>query len=217
MGEDACCKVGRAVQQYDLGSPTERSEDMDKYLAARWRGLDGHEEVGLRPLTEWFNKQILRETYYRHGRKVYDTKINAEYQTLVDSEGDRAERAELLVDLESDGIEGEEIVKDFVSKSSLGRHLKNCRGVEKEQTAPDPESNWELERIGISRDKFRENLTKPLRSLENKGRLVGAEEAELTTSIVLSCPHCPTRIRFERAIEQGYICEDHLGRTEPEG
>lgn len=217
MDRDACCKVGRVVREHDLGPPSDRAADLDEYLAARWRGVDGYEESGLRPLAAWFNRHLLRAAYYRHGRAVYDTKINAEYETLSGAAGDRAERAELLADLETDGIDGEALADDFVSRSTLARHLGGCLGVEKGRSAPDPDSDWETDRIRISREQFRENLHKPLRSLAGKGRLAGADEADLDTPIVLSCPHCPTRVRFERALEQGYVCPDHLGDGAADG
>lgn len=214
MSQNACCKVGRTVRAHDLGPPTDRDEDLDGYLAARWTGGDDHETTGLRPLTEWFNRHLLRTVYYRHDRAVYDARINAEYETLSGAAGDPAERAELLADLETDGIDGEALTDDFVSRSTLARHLGDCLGAEKARPAPDPDSNWETDRIRISREQFRENLSKPLRSLAKKGRLAGASDAEIDTPIVLSCPHCPTRVRFERALEQGYVCADHLGDGE---
>lgn len=216
MSDATCCKAGRVTAQHALEPPSDRADTIDEYLVARWKGTDAHERTGLRRLAEWLNKRILRAVYYRHGRTVYDVKIDAEYEVLADPDAGHAERAELLVDLETDGIDGDAVVDDFVSKSTLARHLKRCVGAEKTRTPPDPGSEWELDRIRISRDQLEKNVSKPLRSLETKGRLPGADDAELAASIVLSCPHCPTRARFREAIDQGYICEEHLGRRSPE-
>jgi hypothetical protein len=216
MSADHCCKVGGLIDKYDLTPPALVAGDIDNFLEVRWKGLGQHEPVGFRQLAEWFNKLVLRTAYERHDRQVIDTNLNAEYETLTGSDDTSGERVELLGDLEADGIDGEALTNDFVSKSTIARHLKNCLDAGGKETQSTTSGNWYKERIQMSRDQFQTYLQKPLNHLDKTGRLPGASQATLTTPIVLTCPHCPTRAHLSDALDRGYICDDHFGRAEQE-
>ena len=48
---DACCKVGRAIAEYDLRQAI-GGQDVEEYLLARWLGRGEYTETGLRPLKD---------------------------------------------------------------------------------------------------------------------------------------------------------------------
>jgi hypothetical protein len=214
MTAEACCKMGRLISEYDLTPPALVAGNLDSYLEVRWKGLGQHEPVGFRQLAEWFNKLLLRAIYSEHGREVLDTNLNAEYDTLTSSETDVGERAELISDLKEDGIDGEAVTDEFVSKSTVRRHLKNCLNAGEKRTESAGHGNWVGDRVQMSRDQFQKYLQTPLNHLDRSGRLPGASDADLSTPIILTCPHCPTRARLTEALERGYICEDHFGRAD---
>ena len=201
---DACCKVGTAIERYDLQHGVE-GMDLDAYLLARWLGEDDYAATGLRPLTDWFNRKLLKSVYNEHGRNALDTRVQSDYEALSSEESAIA----VLDDLAADGIDGEALQSDFVSSTTLYRHFTNCLGVTKADESADTESEWEREKIDYARDVVVSNVEDSLQSLENKGRLPRGSEAAIKTEIVLGCPDCGTQVSVERAIERGYICQDH--------
>jgi len=211
MADEHCCKVGRVIVEYDLRAPRQYTGDINDYLVAKWTGTGHHEPVGVRPLTEWLNKRILRTVYRHHDRSDTDVRIDAEYEALQSDDIAAHEREDVVADLEADGIDPDALVNDFIGKSTLDRHLKNCLSASKDSGDEATESNWEFEGIEYARGSFQDKIETALESWDRKGRLPDATEAVLETPVLLSCPHCPTRVKLETALEQGYICADHLG------
>jgi len=204
---DACCKVGRLIEAYDLeqsigGLP------LDDYLVARWLGRDEYTATGLRPLKDWFNKRLLKRVYTDNGRTAPDSRLASDYDALSADDTDLA----LLDALAAEGIDGERLQTDFVSTATLYRHFTQCLGASKSDESSQSESNWEADKIDFTKGVVASNVRDSLRALENKGRLPRGSEADIKTEIVLGCPDCSTQVGVERAIERGYICETH---TEP--
>lgn len=211
MANQSCCKVGNVIEEYDL-SGNETRGDLNNYLEARWLGEEDYPSAGLRTLAEWLNKRILKQVYTEHGRSTMETRITSEYDALTSE--DDIERAEIIDDLAVDEIDGASLVDSFVSKSTVGRHLKNCLDCEKSVGKDsEAESNWEREKVNYSKETIEKNVTEAIQSLENKGRLPGGSIAVSEISVLLHCPECTTRVRFEDALARGYICEEHLGRA----
>lgn len=201
---DACCKVGEAIETYDLQHGVE-GVGLESYLLARWLGEDDYTATGLRPLTDWFNRKLLKTVYNEHGRNALDTRVASDYEALSGGEATIA----ILDDLDADGIDGEQLQSDFVSSTTLYRHFTNCLGVTKDDDSSGSDTDWEREKIDYARDVVVTNVEESLRSLENKGRLSRGSEATIKTEIVLGCPDCATQVSVGRAIERGYICADH--------
>lgn len=212
MGK-ACCKVGNVIERRDLDSGSS-VDDIDEYLVTRWLGEDGYTELGLRPLTDWFNRRILRDAYLENGRSTTETRIESEYEALAGD--DDITRGEVVDDLGTDGIDGQQLIDDFVSKSTLQRHLTNCLDVRKRRESRS-DGDWERQTIEHAQGVLREKVEAALQSLENKEMLPGATTATVETPVVLRCPECNTRVRFKTARERGYICKSHLGTAETVG
>ena len=207
MNSQHCCKVNRVRVALDISPPIRAGEDLDKYLVDRWIGADEKESSGLRTLTDWFNKQILKEIYREHGRSDSNVRINSDYEALQNNDIPDHEREELISELADDGIDGDTIKKQFISKSTLSRHLKNCLNASKE--SPDSETEWEMDRIRVATHNYQSHLESALQSLDNKKEISGIADSELQVQAYLSCSKCPTRVTIETAYEQGYICSDH--------
>jgi hypothetical protein len=217
MGNEGCCKAGRISSEYDLTAPRQFASDLDDYLVAKWTGAAHHGPTGVRPLTRWFNKQMLRAAYRQHDRSGTDVRIDAEYDALRSEDVDAHEREGVVADLEADGLNPESLVDDFISKSTLSRHLNDCLGATKDSSDGAVESNWEHQSVAYAQEAFQSKVEAALRSWENKDRLDGATEAELETPVLLGCPHCPTRVKLKTALERGYVCADHLDPTTIDG
>ncbi|MDS0280743.1 rod-determining factor RdfA [Haloarcula onubensis] len=208
---DACCKVGRAVEKYQLHRAI-GEQSIDEYLVARWSGRGDYSATGLRPLKDWFNHRLLKQVYTEHGRNALDTRVESDYEALTDD----TTALPLLDDLAADGIDGEALRSDFVSTATLYRHFTECLDESKSDDTAEPStSDWEVDKIAYAKDIVRTNVEESLRSLENKRRLPRGSDAEIKTDIVLGCPDCSTQVGLERALERGYVCDEHMG-PEPE-
>ncbi|MFC5368927.1 rod-determining factor RdfA [Salinirubrum litoreum] len=213
MGEDYCCKVDRVVDEYDLRAPRQFDGDHDEYLVAKWTGTGRQEPTGVRPLTAWLNKQILRTVYRRHDRSDTDVRIDAEYEAVVGDDVAAHERAAVVADLEADGIDPEVLASDCIGKSTLDRHLKTCLEASKAATSGATDGRWEDDAVAYARSSFQDRVETALASLDDDDRLPGAADAELTTPILLGCPQCATRVKLDTALDRGYVCADHLGAS----
>ncbi len=211
MGSKHCCKVDRVRATHDILPPSRVDGDLDTYLVDRWTGEGEAEPAGVRTLTEWFNKQVLKTMYRNHGRSDSSVRIDSDYEALQGNGVPEHERAELLSELADDGIDGEAATKQFIGKSTMSRHLKECLDATKE--IPDSETEWEADRIRIATNNYRSHLESALQSLGTKDRIRGVDEATLQTQAYLSCPECPTRVTVEQAYEQGYVCAEHHSET----
>ena len=98
-------------------------------------------------------------------------------------------------------------MKQFIGKSTLSRHLKECLDATKE--TPESQTEWEIDRVRVATNTYRSHLESALQSLGNKDRISGVGEAALQVQSYLSCPECPTRVTVQQAYEQGYVCADH--------
>jgi len=207
MASKHCCKVDRVRANHDILPPSRVDGDLDDYFVAKWTGESGTEPVGVRTLTEWFNKQVLKTIYRTHGRSDSSIRIDSDYKALQGNEIPDHERAELLSELADDGIDGEATMKQFIGKSTLSRHLKECLDATKE--TPESQTEWEIDRVRVATNTYRSHLESALQSLGNKDRISGVGEAALQVQSYLSCPECPTRVTVQQAYEQGYVCADH--------
>jgi hypothetical protein len=211
MGDAHCCKVARIADEYDLRAPSRFDGDHDAYLVARWTGTDRLEPTGVRPLTDWVNKRVVRTVYRRHDRSDTDVRVDAEYEALVGDDVPAHERADVVADLEADGIDPESLVGDCIGKSTLDRHLKDCLDASKSDPDEASDGDWETDGVAYARSSFQTRVESALASLDDKARLPGAGDAVLETPVLLACPHCPTRVDLDTALDRGYVCADHLG------
>ena len=92
----------------------------------------------------------------------------------------------------------------------MQRHLKDCLGEEKERQRAS--TDWERNSIKFARDQLRSKVEDALTSLDSKGELHNDDDTEIAITVELSCPECPLRVPLERALEQGYVCDQHSDR-----
>lgn len=209
MSEDVetCCKVGEAIVEYDLDDDAGKYETFDERLVARWKGEDIGNAQGYRPLTDWFNKRLLRQAYERADVPTTGNRLDQDYETLGE---DDLQAEELRDSLRSIGLDVDTVENSFVSWSTMQRHLKNCLEEEKERQRAS--TDWERNSIDFARDQLRSKVEDALTSLDSKGELHNNNGTEIAVTIELSCPECPLRVPFERALEQGYVCDRHSDR-----
>lgn len=207
------CKVDRLIEKYEVSPGSRYDQTVDEYLLARWHGKDGFDSEGYRPLTDWFNKRLLKKRYDQQGRSTIRARLDAEYDVLT---GDNEiAQGELAHDLELDGMDAEELQTDLISWSTMRHHLTGCLGEEK-GTSQEP-ADWERESIDVIRNATEQKLQKVVNSLASKNEIQDANEAIVGVEFRLSCPECPTRVTLEAALDQGFVCKNHApGVDNPE-
>jgi len=211
---ESCCKVEAIIDKYGLEQSVVGG-DPNQYMVARWLGRNEYPGTGLRPLKDWFNRKVLKTVYNEHDRNALETRVESDYEALTSDDDD--ERLAIVDDLGADGIDGAELADDFVATATLYRHFTNCLDEEKSKGSEggESESDWEREKIDFLKETIQENAKDSLASLENKGRVPHASKADVSTTVLLRCPACGSQVSFERALERGYVCEDHM--TEEDG
>jgi len=204
------CKVDTLLERYAL--PTPAYDSVDKYLVVRWTGRDDHDAEGYKPLTEWFNKQMLRRRYDAHGRDVTSVHLDREYELVT---GDAsAEREELAADLAADGLDIDRLADELVSWSTMRHHLKDCLDATKEPATAS--TDWQTNTVEMATTQAAEKTRSVLSSLASTGRLPDAEEADVDVQVELHCPDCSASASFQTAVERGYVCETHAEETSRE-
>lgn len=206
------CKVDEVTATYDLDSVVTGHETIDEGLLARWRGDDGYTSTGYRPLTDWYNKRLLRQVYVAHDRETMGGRVDHEYEALTSDES--LQREEVMESLEMDGIDAAQVRDDMVSWGTMRKHLQECLDGDKPEA--ESETDWERDSIEKARSFAREKVTAALSSLASKGKLTDGDEGTVSVQIQLSCgvDECPTRVPLTVALERGYICEDHVAKIE---
>lgn len=204
------CKVDRALEKYDLDTVVTGYDTTNEYLLARWNGTDGRSPNGYRPLTDWFNKRLLKAIYDENGRDATGTRLQSEYDALTGD--DELVREEVADDLRMDGIDVDGVLGDMISWSTMRHHMKSC--LEGEKDRPDSTSEWERRSVDIARNQTREKVADALSSLDSKGRLPGGSQADTSIQVQLQCPVCHVRVPFDEALSRGYVCEEHLPSNE---
>jgi hypothetical protein len=205
------CKVDTIIERYGLSAPDLEYASIDDYLIARWTGTDGYESDGYQALTTWFNKRVLKRVYEQQGRETLSVRLESEYEVLTGD--DELGREELAADLATDGLSVDELREEFVSWSTMRRHLNDCLEASKERRQST--SNWELDSVDFARNKTVEKTNAALKSLATKNQLPDADKANIEVQVKLSCPECPTRVPIEDALERGYVCSEHF-QDQPE-
>ncbi|WP_227378411.1 rod-determining factor RdfA [Haladaptatus halobius] len=200
------CKVDHVIERYGLEEVNSRYASIDERLLARWIGDERHTAEGYRSLTEWFNKRLLREVFNEHGRDALGARIEHDYGLLIGD--DDLLREEVTESLEADGIDADQVREDMVSWGTMRTHLLNCLNGEKEQKTSS--SDWERESVEMAKSFAREKVEDALSSLASKEKIDGIETSSVSVQIQVSCDICPTRVPLEVALEQGYVCEQHI-------
>lgn len=209
---DHCCKVGKVIDKYDLEHSVVGG-DLNQYMLARWMGKNEYPETGLRPLADWLNQKVLKTVYTEHDRNTLGSRIESDFEALTSDDDET--RFTIIDDLESDGIDGEQLRDDFVSSTTLYRHFTNCLGEEKARDIGDNEATAKLavERIQYLQNNTKDHIHESLRTLEYREKIPHASNAEVSIPVLLGCPVCSNQVQLERALERGYICEEHMSES----
>lgn len=195
------CKIDHLVERLNLSSPP-GYDSLDEYLLARWQGTDGHPPDGYGTLTTWFNKLLMRDGYESKGRETLGVRIDSEYGALMGD--DDVIRGEVEDSLAADGINPKRLRKQFISRSTMRRHLTGCLNAEKVQKQDG--SDWERAAIDGATTMAHRRIIDALESLASKGKFPEPDEVTVDISVQVSCADDPYHIPVMEAIDSDFNC-----------
>lgn len=143
---DVCnCKIGRLRTQYGL-------TNLNEELKQRWIG-DGREEMSLRDLERYVNKSVLRNAMEESDLMLVEGEVDNKYRILTDEDVSAGNVVQLEHMLEREGVDVNKIRDDFVSHQTVYNHLRNCLGVEKDDSSDEDEIDRSFETIRALQNK----------------------------------------------------------------
>lgn len=204
---ERCCKVGRIAEKYDI-SPGISEDTLDEQLERRWLGEDEYPETSLRALVDWLHKHMMRTRYTDHGRSTLEPHLESDYEVLHRDEDDNYQA--ILSDLKSDGIDGDELLSDFISPSTMYRHLTQCLNVEKSEKQSQSDETSDRNKLEYVENTAAMYLSDLLSSWENRGEVPHASKANIAVRIYIECPKCAKQTNIRTVQQRGYVCEKHM-------
>lgn len=194
--ESGCtCKVGRIQQKYSI-------PNLDDELVAYWTAPD--DRMSLRELAEYFNRAVLEAAVAERGSVPLPEEVDTWYDLLADPDVISSSRTQVHRELQRRGVDVEAVLDDFVSYQSINRHLKNCRGVDRD----DPEEtdaeyvDRRMQSVYALENKLKAILTSTLEQLDRSGRIALSEFA-VTINVTIVCSSCNRSHTLADVVETG--------------
>lgn len=180
---------------------------VNEELAARRRGQDGRPD-SLRALSDYFNQAVVRQALERAGGNPLSGEVENTYRLLTDDDVSSGTRIRARKRLEGDGIDVEAVEGGFVSHPTIGKHLRECLGIEGSADTRDRVESA-TERIFKLQSRAEAVIVKTLEELASADR-VSAGELAVTVDTQVMCEVCETHLDVGRFIERGGCdCEDN--------
>lgn len=198
------CKIDVLVDRYGLDPLGDSYEDIHEYMLARWRGEDGRPPEGYGTLTTWFNKRLLRQKYEEHGRDTIGVRLDSEFEALT--ENSDVVREEVMDDLRGDGINPEIVIDEFISRSTMRRHLNDC--LDEEKHREPRESDWEKTSIDFAIDKADSRVREALQALASKDEFPDLEHVEVEIEVYVKCDEGDFKVPLSHALANGLSCSN---------
>jgi hypothetical protein len=207
---DQSCKIDILMERYDITPPTDAYGSLDEYLLARWTGDDGRPADGYGTLATWFNRRLLRNRYEANGRETLGVRLDSEFEALTGD--DDVLRAEVVDDLAQDGIDADRLREEFISRSTMRRHLNDCLDGEKSLDRGD--SDWEQTSIEMAVSQAERRIRDALGSLASKGEFPDIDTVEISVDVSVACVDDPYQVPLEEAISSGLDCDESTTGSE---
>jgi len=195
--EGGCCKVGRAIETYDLDGENE-------VLRRYWTG-EGETRYSLRALADYFNQRVLRAAMEDAGVEFLEGEVENTYRLLTDSDVSRGMRTHARNRLDRSGVDPDRLEAAFVSHQTMHSHLTSCLGASLEETAgTDDEDRVEkaLAKIRALQNRTSAVTGDTLERLED-GDDLDLDEFSVFVNVSVSCDSCGTHYDVGTLLEQG--------------
>lgn len=177
-------KVVRLIEKYDL-------DGIGDELAERWTRSD--DRMGLRPLAEFFNRELLRAVLADGSTDPLEGEIENTYRLLTDDDVSSGVRTQTRSRLEQEGVDVEQLSRDFVSRQAIHTYLTEYRDLEQPAESRTPPEQRERKRETIERltNRLVAVTERALGDLRNTGYLTLGEYTVIVT-VRVNCLECGT-------------------------
>lgn len=203
------CKVGRDIERYRLG---ELDETVVRYRQEH--------ETSLRDLADYVNHRILEAAITDTADDVLDGKsglfgaleredaVAAIYGALYDDDVAPDRRARVRTRLEQAGVDLDSVENDFVTHTTVRRHLNECLGIDtsSEQTIDSENAKDTIEWI---RTRCTAIVARTFERLQSAGQLE-VRDLEVSVSIRATCTECGATFTPTEFISRGH-CDCYSG------
>lgn len=186
------CKVGRAVDAYDLPG-----------LNRELRDRRDREEASLRELADVTNTRIL-ESALEHADADVVGDASSVYEALTGDDVAPERRADVRDQLTYAGVDVEAVTDDFVSHQTVRAHLSDCLDVDTSRRGvTDVDEGRDV--IEWARGRDEHIVEQTLDQLRRRGALdVGA--LDVTHTVRVTCTECGASYPVETLLDRGH-CE----------
>lgn len=186
-------KVVSVIHQHGL-------EGLGDELVEYWTG-DGTEQMSLRELADYFNRELLAQTLRDASLNTLDGEPANFYRLLTDESVSSGASIQATNQLEQRGIDVDQLMADFVSRQAIHTYLTKHRQVSYSADEADPIAK---ETTNIQRLKRRMTtiLESKINRLRDAGRIT-LGEFNLLIDIRVLCEDCGAQYQVTELLDQG--------------
>ncbi|QZA88266.1 hypothetical protein K0C01_10820 [Salinarchaeum sp. IM2453] len=193
------CKVCNAIEKYGLSGFDEKL--INKRTV---------EEMSLRDLTDYTNKEILRvglsdstiqSTANIYGSLPGNNAVETIYQLLHDKDGTADQRARIRTQLQQEDIDIGSIESDWVTHPTIRKHLQECLDVDTSRTVEITISDG-VDTIEWGRTRCRGVVDQTIQRLMSADKL-DIDSPRVTVDIQITCEQCNRTYRPDELLESG--------------
>ena len=197
---EACCKVGRVIEDYGLASIDDELRD---------RRGNGPDPDSLRTLQRYYNQRVLRAAMEAAGMDLLDGEVENAYRLLTDDDVSSGMRTRTRQRLKRNGIDVEGVERDFVSHPTIGNHLSNCLGVEPTTTDDgDDADRGQVEDRIFKMQSRTEAVTRGALEQLRAAELIDAGDLTVLVDLQVLCEECGTQRSVREFLRRdGCECE----------
>lgn len=189
-------KVATVIHQRSLGG-------LGDELVEYWEG-DATEQMSLRELADYFNRQLLAQTLRNASLNTLDGEPANFYRLLTDDSVSSGASVQARNQLEQRGIDVDQLLADFVSRQAIHTYLTKERDVSYSTSEGD---SVEKEATNIQRLKRRVTtiLESKIDRLRNADRIT-LGKFNLLIDIRVLCEDCGAQYQVAELLDRG-VCD----------
>jgi hypothetical protein len=187
-------KVGRLIDEYELGDEGER-------LESYWTS-EGDDRLSLRELADYFNRRLLRASMEMAGMNPLDGEVENTYRLLTADDVSRGMQTQARQTLEREGVDVDSLRTDFVSHQAVHTYLTKYRGASQESQADVDRIEKGSETIQRLRSRTAAVSENIVENLANTGR-IELGDSEVLVDIRVFCRECGTQYDVQELLSRG--------------
>lgn len=193
------CKVGRAIDAYDL-------DELDDTLRTE---RENHDR-SLRDLADLINRKILSATVNRIApaeqpivyEGISEDEALEKLYDVIRGNVSASDKARVETRLKQTGVDIESVADDWVTHPTVRRHLNECLGVRTDRTSGISVEKG-VNTIEWSRNRTENIVIDTIDRMENAGVLEHSKEVDVHVAVRITCHQCGNFYQVSEYIDSG--------------